>query len=335
MSKKLSFEYVKSEIEKEGYTVISTEYVNNHTKLELRCPVGDPCSMSWNSWQHGYRCGTCAGNKKLTYEFVKSEIEKEGHTLLSKEYIGARSKLELECPAKHPYLIDWCHWQQGQRCKKCADIKLSEKRGGEKNPFYGKHHSIEARKKMSEACSNEKNPFYGKHHSVKTRKEMSKNNSGENHPMYGKHHSVKTRKKMSKAQKGKIPSTEARKKMSKAQKGKVLSAETRKKLSISNSGKNHWNWKGGISCEPYCQVWRDKEFKQYIKERDRNICWDIGYWWKGKPSIHHINYDKKDCSQYNLILVSVGMNSAANKDREWHTEWFQIAMSHRLGYKYN
>lgn len=32
--------------------------------------------------------------KKLTYEFVKTEIEKRGYKLLSNEYVGARKKIK-------------------------------------------------------------------------------------------------------------------------------------------------------------------------------------------------------------------------------------------------
>lgn len=62
-------------------------------------------------------------------------------------------------------------------------------RYGEDNPFYGKHHSEESRRKMSEACEGlyvgEKNPMYGKQHTEETREKMSKNHadfSHEKHP---------------------------------------------------------------------------------------------------------------------------------------------------------
>ncbi len=50
--------------------------------------------------------------------------------------------------------------------------------------------------------------------------------------------------------------------------GKKHTEETRVKISKNMtilSGDKHWNWKGGISCEPYCQDWT-KEYKEYIKE---------------------------------------------------------------------
>lgn len=99
-----------------------------------------------------------------------------------------------------------------------------------------------------------------------------------------------------------------------------------RKYSIGNKSPS---WKGGISYETYCPTWTDKEFKQAIRNRDNNTTYDIGYWWKGELSIHHIDYNKKNCNPDNLITVSTGMNSSANFDREWHTEWFQTLMKHR------
>jgi group I intron endonuclease len=89
--------------------------------------------------------------------------------------------------------------------------KQSERMSGKNNPFYGKNHSIETkkkisekakkrdisgdknvskrpevRKKLSETNKGEKNGFYGKHHTEESRKKISEATKGENNPMYGK-----------------------------------------------------------------------------------------------------------------------------------------------------
>lgn len=51
--------------------------------------------------------------------------------------------------------------------------KISNAVSGEKNPFYGKHHTEETRKKISESLKGQKNPMYGKHHTEETRKKIS------------------------------------------------------------------------------------------------------------------------------------------------------------------
>lgn len=53
---------------------------------------------------------------------------------------------------------------------------------GEKNPFYGKAHSEESKRKMSEATvgkqAGEKNPFYGKTHSEESKRKISEAHVG-------------------------------------------------------------------------------------------------------------------------------------------------------------
>jgi len=67
---------------------------------------------------------------------------------------------------------------------------------GENNPFYGKKHSEESKKKMGGAVvdyTGVNNPFYGKRHkkeSIDTMKEkLSEKFSGSGNPFYGKSHS--------------------------------------------------------------------------------------------------------------------------------------------------
>lgn len=88
-----------------------------------------------------------------------------------------------------------------------------------KNPFKGRKHTDESKKKMSMSHKNQKvseetkkklselnsgsgNPFYGKHHTKESRKIISIKNSGINSPMYGKKHSKETLEKMRQAKLG-------------------------------------------------------------------------------------------------------------------------------------
>jgi hypothetical protein len=99
---------------------------------------------------------------------------------------------------------------------------------------------------------------------------------------------------------------------------------------INMSGEKSPRWKGGISLEPYCDIWLDEEYKQSIKDRDgykclnpdcTNIC--------SKLVLHHINYNKKDCNPENIITVCLSCNSRANKDREWHEAWYKAIIYRR------
>ena len=58
--------------------------------------------------------------KKLTYEEVKAYFEKEGYTLVSKEYKRAIEKLDVICPNGHEYSISINSFKKGYRCTKCT-----------------------------------------------------------------------------------------------------------------------------------------------------------------------------------------------------------------------
>lgn len=104
--------------------------------------------------------------------------------------------------------------------------------------------------------------------------------------------------------------------------------------SITNRGKDHHNWKGGKSFEPYCEIFSDKEFRDFIKQRDGNICLNPACNNNSNLlSIHHIDYNKKNCNHTNLILLCASCNSKANIDRNWHRSWYRAILFRRYGYK--
>jgi len=143
------------------------------------------------------------------------------------------------------------------------------------------------------------------------------------------------RRKIGQAVKGRIVCEEVRRKISDSNKGKIVTEETRKKLGQKSSlvvraGEKNPNWKGGLSCEPYCPLWVDGEYKNSIKERDGNSCLNPCCLNKSKKIvIHHINYNKKDCKPNNLITLCNSCNTSANGNREWHQSWYQTILLRR------
>lgn len=90
----------------------------------------------------------------------------------------------------------------------------------DKNPFKGKKHTkeskkkmsdshkecyptLETRKKKSEAVKGEKNPFFGKHHTEETKNLIRQKNSGKNSFNFGKFVKKETREKISRSKLGK------------------------------------------------------------------------------------------------------------------------------------
>lgn len=99
------------------------------------------------------------------------------------------------------------------------------------------------------------------------------------------------------------------------------------KLNISKSliGVNNWSsganstlWKGGISFEPYSPEWTRK-LKKQVRERDNYKCAICGKYGK---DVHHIDYNKKNCSVNNLItLCSSHHTKTTHGDRKM---WMKI-----------
>lgn len=203
-----------------------------------------------------------------------------------------------------PYLT--CKTKQSDFCgRSCA---LS----GSGHPFYGKQLTKEHKEKLSKAFSGKKNHFFGKKHTKKVREIISKKATG---------------RKMS---------PDAIRRSAEAKRGRHYhSEEWKQHLSLRFSGANNPQWRGGISAEPYCPIWMNEEFKSYIKERDGNKCVNPYCTGRGtKIVIHHIDYNKKNCSRENLVTVCNSCNSYANKDRKWHKAWYRAILRRRYGYNY-
>jgi hypothetical protein len=83
-------------------------------------------------------------------------------------------------------------------------------------------------------------------------------------------------------------------------------------------GNNNYNWKGGISFEHYCEIWKDKDYKRSIFERDEYECKNPGCWKNSKKlTVHHIDYNKKNCHPNNLLTLCNSCNARANTNRDY------------------
>ena len=158
----------------------------------------------------------------------------------------------------------------------------------------------------------------------------------------GKHLSKEHRKNLSKNSArfwlGKHLSEETTRRMSLSAKGRKLSEETKRKLSEINKGKhigekNHF-WRGGISYEPYSPEF-NKELKEQIRKRDNYRCQECfrhqDELFKNtkagmrpyKLHVHHIDYNKKNNQEDNLISLCIGCHLQTNYGREDWTEYYQ------------
>ena len=190
----------------------------------------------------------------------------------------------------------------------------------------------------SESKKGKNNPMYGK--------------LGKNHPRYKKKHTKATRNKMSKAKKGKNNNMYGVHKFGKDSpnyKGGLIEkicetcgneffvAPSVLKRNINNGkfcsrscyaksriGENNPNWKNGIAYEPYAPSF-NRQLKDRIRVRDNFICQLCGVpelECDTKLAVHHIDYDKKNCREDNLISLCHICHSKTNGNRKYWTNYF-------------
>jgi len=104
--------------------------------------------------------------------------------------------------------------------------------------------------------------------------------------------------------------------------------EVKKILSELNKGENHPNWQGGISFEPYSPLWTE-ELKIKIRQRDNCECQNCNMTQEEHfivagcdLNVHHIDYDKKNCNEDNLIAVCLWCNCRANSNRNYWQDFY-------------
>lgn len=130
MAKKLTYEEVKQAFFSRGYTLVSTEYINNNTKLNYICPhhKDKQLSISYRKLKEGVGCRYCASEKRgekqriHTIEKIKEEFAAKQYTLLANEYINPETKMDYICPI-HPNeknSINYSNFKKGHGCVYCA-----------------------------------------------------------------------------------------------------------------------------------------------------------------------------------------------------------------------
>jgi 5-methylcytosine-specific restriction endonuclease McrA len=100
-----------------------------------------------------------------------------------------------------------------------------------------------------------------------------------------------------------------------------------KKLENQICGEKHHFWKGGISFGPYSPDFNNK-LKRKIKIRDNYTCLICGKETQ-KLAVHHINYDKLNSNEQNLISLCYSCHSKTNSNREHWIKFFESIMNEK------
>jgi 5-methylcytosine-specific restriction endonuclease McrA len=91
---------------------------------------------------------------------------------------------------------------------------------------------------------------------------------------------------------------------------------------IKRVGVNATNWKGGVTYQPYPNAFTTK-LKESIRKRDNYTCMICKLQPQNTLSVHHIDYDKKNCKSDNLISLCNKCHNVTNGNRVYWTKIFQ------------
>lgn len=117
---RLRLEDFKRIAEERGGRCLSTNYVNNQTKLLWECSVGHRWEAVPNSIKRGSWCRKCAGLDKPPLQFIQQTAEERGGKCLSFRYPNARTRLLWECSEGHRWKATWDKIRQGRWCPECS-----------------------------------------------------------------------------------------------------------------------------------------------------------------------------------------------------------------------
>lgn len=128
--KKLTLDIIKQRLKIISPTIniISKEYVNSKTKLNLHCKT---CSYkwkaNWNKLNNGKGCPSCGGSLKKTLKDIVTELYKISPTLTieSEEYLTSGSMLKVKClVCENDFNVSWDNLKKGRNCPKCRYDKI-------------------------------------------------------------------------------------------------------------------------------------------------------------------------------------------------------------------
>lgn len=191
---------------------------------------------------------------------------------------------------------------------------------GRPSGMLGKSQSAESKRKTSIALKGRKRNSP----SLEIRKKMSESHKGYVMP-------EEQRRAIGLAHKGRkrLPFTEEWKRkqslvrLGRARIGNPLNwkhtEESKLKMSLAKRGEKAPNWQGGKSFEPYT-IEFNNALKRAIRIRDKYTCCICGK----EPALHchHIDYNKKNCSLDNLIILCINCHGKTNFNRKYWIDHF-------------
>ena len=131
--KKRTVKYVRDEMTKDSYILLSDRYENSIKNLDVKCPKGHVYSVTWGNFQMGQRCPICReskGEKSVAKYLDRKNIK----YMCEKRFKRCRNKKPLPFDFYIPSL-DLCIEYNGKQHYEILN-----------NNFFGGKKELEARK---------------------------------------------------------------------------------------------------------------------------------------------------------------------------------------------
>lgn len=126
MARRYKYEKVVEIIESKGCKLISKNYINSSTKMEVICSCGNHIFLvNLHDFVNGkVTCEICSGKISWNYEKVKQYAKEQGVVLISKEYKNSKTKMEFKCiMCGKSYNTDWSTFLKWEKytCNECSN----------------------------------------------------------------------------------------------------------------------------------------------------------------------------------------------------------------------
>ena len=101
-----------------GFQVLGI-YINNDTKIQMRCPNKHIIEITPDSFKHGSNCARCSGHCPLqSEETLYLRAAERGYQVLG-TYRGTNIKIQMQCPSQHIIEITPYDFTSNHECAVC------------------------------------------------------------------------------------------------------------------------------------------------------------------------------------------------------------------------
>jgi hypothetical protein len=126
--KKYTIVDCKEKAKEKGGECLSTEYINNKSKLRWKCKCGNEWEAAFvNILVHKYWCPICGGSSVLRLEDCNAYAKSKNGLCLSSEYTNIKQKIRWKCSEGHEWENKFDNIKNlNQWCPICAIDKRKE-----------------------------------------------------------------------------------------------------------------------------------------------------------------------------------------------------------------